>query len=390
MQHIAVIYNAGGSYSAIRNFSLDLVSAFRSLGFVVHTIDYVQAEAREKLEQLLDQNVLSFLVGMNGMGIEQLYERLYFGHMPAPFFAYLVDHPMHHVKFFNFFSSFPNLIVSCVDQTHASDLAKFFNPAHRTAFIPHAASHNTHPFLQPCRVADRKTAILFAGSYTDVEACRNEWLADPYYKPLMEEIMEAGLYQYKESLLTIAENVFHRQGISFDYRRNKRVRELLVQLEFYLRGRRRNEVLERLADFPIQVYSDCRNRKIAGKHIRFCPAVDYSKLFQLYGDTKLALNVFPYVIYGGHDRLFNSMMSGAVALTERNLFLEEHFIQEEHLVMYDASDPDLAEKVELLLTDTDKLEYISNQGKEIVKQQHTWLNRAREIARSVLSFSSRG
>jgi hypothetical protein len=375
-----VVINTASIYNAVRTFGFEMAKAFSDLGYHVEVIDLNQPSAYAQLDKILNDPNISFLFGMNGHPIEYLYQKVYNNQLKIPFFAYLVDQPMYHLHRFDFDRNSKNLIISCLDQTHIAYLTTYFKGRYSKAFVPHGSSFNTVEGDQIKCMEDREIDILFAGTYLDPEKYRKKWISDFKYGRLIDEIAECAVYQYKESLLDIAENVFYDKGIEFNYSNDQVLKDLLIQVDYYIRGRRRKEVLEKLSKLPLHVYNDDWNYLSSGsERVRVHPPIDYFEFHRQMNNSKIVLNILPNLVFGGHDRVFTSMLAGAVSLTDRSVFLENHFTHEDNILMYNINDPDLAEKVQQYLLDTSKLQKIADNGRKVAQKEHIWLNRAKKI-----------
>ena len=96
--------------------------------------------------------------------------------------------------------------------------------------------------------------------------------------------------------------------------------------------------------------------------------------------TKISLNVMPWFKDGAHDRIFNTMLNGAVCLTDSNVYLDS--------ILHDGTDsciyslehmerlPEIAAR---LLADPDRMQRIADEGYKLAKAGHTWAHRAKQL-----------
>jgi glycosyltransferase involved in cell wall biosynthesis len=374
--HTIVIIYGGSAYYATCYFGFDLAKAFQQLGY---SVELLNVQNIRRLKTILRKRNVFFILGMNGHGITELSKDLYNYKLTVPYFAYLVDHPMYHSQRFDFNSSSQNLIVSCVDKSHVHYLETYFSGNFSKVFVPHGSALSI-PDLEMKPIKDRPIDILFAGSYFSTEECRNHWISDSSYKDIMDEIVENGIYENKKPLMEIAKETFLSKGIDFDYSNNERLKNLITQVDLFIRGRRRKEVLESLISLPLHVYhSDWSYLESLGGKVKVYPAINYDEFQKKMFESKIVLNVLPNLVFGGHDRIFTSMLAGSVSLTDPNRYLHSCFKDEENILMYKFQEADFANKVQQLLCDHDKLQEMSEKGKKIAQEDHTWLNRALQI-----------
>lgn len=381
---------AGSGYNATRYFAFDLAKSFKRMGHSVEEFDLLQPASLQRLNRILAVRGIDFVLGMNGHSIEHLRERIYSNRMPFPFVAFLVDHPMYHLHRFDFNRSSKQLIVTCFDQTHIAYLNTYFNGVFSKFFIPHGAAVSYQASGKLKKIKERTIDILFAGTYFDPAKYRLQWLADRAYGKLIDDVVEAAIYRYDESITDIAERVFLSRNRPFDYARNPVLKRLLIQADFYIRGRRRREVLEKLATRPIRIYNnDWRYLSARGGNVQVYPAIDYVEFQKRMADAKVVLNILPNIVYGGHDRIFTAMMQGAVSMTDKSVFLEKHFSNGENILMFDHRDPHLADWIGHQLEDADRLQEIADSGYTAANAGHSWDTRAKQILAAVSLYKSR-
>ncbi|WP_258760222.1 glycosyltransferase [Cytobacillus firmus] len=376
-----VLISGGSAYNATCHFGFELEKAFKKIGY-----DVVLLNNARGLDKIMRKRDVYFILGMNGHGITELYNQIYENKLSVPYLAFLVDHPLYHIDRFDFNKSSKNLIVSCVDKTHIDYLHQYFTGTYSKVFIPHGAALAI-PDAPIKPIKDRPIDILFAGTFISTTECRNNWISDPFYSEIIEKIIEKALYQNKESLIEIAEKTFAANGIEFDYPANAKLVELLFQADYYIRGRRRMEVLESLKDLQLQVYhSDWSYLEAMSGNVKVFPNINYDDLQKKMLDSKIVLNVLPNLVNGGHDRIFTSMLAGAVSLTDSNTFLHSYFKDNQSILLYSFNEAQFAGKVQQMLKDTDKLQKIAEKGRKIAQEQHTWLSRAYQILNHVQKY----
>ncbi len=108
----------------------------------------------------------------------------------------------------------------------------------------------------------------------------------------------------------------------------------------------------------------------------------------MMGDSKIVLNTLPWFRDGSHERVFNAMLSGAVAVSETTQYLEEA-LPSDAWVSFDLSPESLeglAQRILALLADESRLQGIASAGYEAALSAHTWENRAQELHRDLLTY----
>lgn len=107
---------------------------------------------------------------------------------------------------------------------------------------------------------------------------------------------------------------------------------------FYLADYYRNNVVELLVKSGITLH-------VFGDSWKQCPMIDCPQMvwhpaaigkaaLEVYARAKISLNVMTWHKDGFTERIANSMLQGAVAVTDRTTYLEENFVDEEELLIF--------------------------------------------------------
>ena len=95
---------------------------------------------------------------------------------------------------------------------------------------------------------------------------------------------------------------------------------------------------------------------------------------------------------GTHDRVFNGMLAGAVALSDSSVYMKEEFCgdidnPDAELVMFELDEIDaLPQTVKELLANPKRMQQIADRGREKALPGHTWQVRARELHEDLLTL----
>ena len=133
-------------------------------------------------------------------------------------------------------------------------------------------------------------------------------------------------------------------------------------------------------------YIECNHHENIIEH----GGVDSKVCLDMISQAKISLNVMPWFKMGAHDRVFNTMLNGGVALTDTSLFYENTFADGENVLFYSLEDlreyeksgydeciaARITDKVKCALADTKHLQEIADSGYECCKGRHSWIERA--------------
>lgn len=115
------------------------------------------------------------------------------------------------------------------------------------------------------------------------------------------------------------------------------------------------------------------------KQVTIGPILTSEKCIQQIGRAKIALNMQPFFTYGGHDRVFNSMLNGAVCVSNQSKYLEARFEHNKNILFADFANLNkTVEEIKQVLEDSDLFEQMRASAYEAV-QRDTWKHRLQQI-----------
>lgn len=289
-------------------------------------------------------------------------------HIRAPFFNYIVDHPVHLHPLLS--SPARNHYILCLDKLHQQYIQTYYPNISGCFVMPLAGS-----VPQICKpYPERSRHIYFPGTYV----------------PLVE--YEAKLRMLDETLISMTEEYDRKLQAGetvpdlitwFRIQQGKNApspQQLHTRCRYmdrYLREMMRHRVLE-------AVLSEGYCIHVTGVHWEYYdgkyddqlimqPACDYETMLSQIGDSQIVLNVQPLFPNAAHDRVLCGMAGGAVVLTDACSFLEENFIAGQHYLRYESHSPKHSiHKLRRYLHNTETLCNIAEEGRQSVREAYLW------------------
>lgn len=112
------------------------------------------------------------------------------------------------------------------------------------------------------------------------------------------------------------------------------------------------------------------------------PNVTVEESLAVWGQSKLSLNIMSWHKAGFTERIANSMLQGAVVVTDKSDYLEKDFKNEEEILMFDLREISaLPDRIKKMLEDDAGRGRIAEAAKKKALQEHTWQARAKEFLR---------
>jgi hypothetical protein len=375
-----LIYQVDSPYGALKSFMDCIIQAFREKNVDVTVIDFAKKDAMVRLADCVANHydaVLSFNCYISGI---KLNNGSYLQDcIDAPYFYFLLDHPMHHHKILK--EPLKNFHAICVDSYFVDYIQKFYPHIKTVHMIPHGGM--TDGAWIPYE--DRDIDVLFTGSYKSIEDL----------KELMEKSPEPARSLSLDMTCELLENPGMRQEEAF----SKILKHNNIQLtdaqyadwistlgnlvDHYIRGVYRNKMLEAMSDkkYKVEVYGeDWQNCPIQASNIHYHDAVDYNENISLMNRSKIVLNTYTGFRCGAHERIFTSMMAKALCMTDSNEYIQKNFRDKENIVIFSYQKMDIFEQqIQYYLRNPHEAGQIAKNGYEIANKQHTWRNRAEQI-----------
>lgn len=89
------------------------------------------------------------------------------------------------------------------------------------------------------------------------------------------------------------------------------------------------------------------------------------------------MNVMPWFKDGAHDRVFNTLLNGALLLSDDSIYLREILKDGGNCILYNLENIEqMPERIKALLADEEKMQRMIDKGYEMARSAHTWAHRA--------------
>ena len=229
--------------------------------------------------------------------------------------------------------------------------------------------------------------VILTGNYTKLSFFEPyiNWINEEYaafYRGIIDDLLEHPACTVEEVALAHCEREMGKEP-------NDQLRIALhkmIFIDLYVRNYWRGKAVRTLVNAGIPVHvvgkgweelEDVRHPECLKLH----PQTDSVTCLGMLADAKVSLNVMPWFKDGAHDRVFNSILNGAVCVTDPSCYLEEELHEGEGVCYVALQDMDaLPEKVKDLLQNDSGRNEIVQRGRAIVEQKHTWAQRAKTLA----------
>lgn len=368
-------------YSSSSFFAHQLGAAFEELGFDARVCEVSVEDDNldAKLEPLLNEEYRA-AVDFNSLLPRMELEdgTRYLDRLQAPFFDYILDHPLFHYT--GLTSGVKNLHAIVLDAAQAEYVRSYYPKVSSVHMLPLGATRALYDGEK-----DRECRVLLPGTYDSPDAVLEIAEASPEpIKSMMKRLIERRI---AEPLLPM-EEAFRQELVHLDMQLETEAFALFMNamyaVDAYIRDYFRKQALDELlkAGIPVTVMGEGWEKyHCADEHsLRRERAVPFGLSFERIAKSHILLDVSPIFNRGMHDRIPAGMANRSVVLTDENPYLAARFDDGRDISFYSLERiGSVAEQAEKLITDGELRTQITERAYARYEKEHTWRCRAEQI-----------
>jgi len=370
-------------YGVLHHFTHKLHEALQRLG-VSSRILVAQHDNPKPFLTELFQDAPDCTLSFNGL-LPDEDGRFFADLIRIPHVAFVIDSPNTFVSLANS----PFTVITSVDQ-NGVEFFKGVNAKH-VLFVPHGVEKTLS--FDP-KDQERNFDVSMLSSCIDYEAIFEEWKQN-YPKPLLEVLEEAAqtaLTDNNKSVVQAFVGAMDKkmsQGAPLDPNTIDFI-EILDQLEMYIRGKERVELVKSIKDAKVHIFGSSApttswKKQLQGqKNVEFHDGVSFEQALQIMQKSKIVLNSCAWIKRGTHERTLSGLAAGALVLTSRNPYMEEHFSDGKDILFYSYKDlSKVNDQVNRYLHDENLRKAVAHAGRENTMHHHTWDIRASQLVKEL-------
>ncbi len=369
-------------------FSRQLAAGFEGLGHETFMYDLSKPYiSTEKFFRFFERgNTVLVNFNFHGMSGEEYFldenGRSMWDALDIPSYNIVVDHPMY---YHHFLEKTPhNYHHVSIDRNHDKYMARFFPEIARMPFLPLAGTQ-LHPGRSNVPVECRRYDVMMVGNYCPpktfekfITRIDDEYTA--FYYGMIDDLLA---HPYKTVEAVTEAHLLDELG-EVPEGELKKALAAVTFIDLYVRYTIRGEAVRQLADggVRVHVFGDgweavpCRHPE----NLIVMNNLDSEGCLKKLCQTKISLNVMPWFKDGAHDRIFNTMLNGAVCLTDSSVYLDSILHDGVDCRIYSLEQMDrLPDIASALLADPGQMQRIADAGYQLARAGHTWAHRAGEI-----------
>ena len=254
----------------------------------------------------------------------------------------------------------------------------YFLPLGGTGINIHREVYQTGRYIP---IHKRPIDVIFTGNYTPIEKF-DAYLAQMDYdsKMFFKQLLKESIKNPDELIEDLVEQKLIQEDVSFSQTELKNLMPNLMYIDLSVRFYYRAKIIMQLADNGVKVHTygagwkqlECAHPE----NIITAGNVDSQTCLDKISQSKISINVMPWFKDGAHDRIFNSMLNGAVVLSDTSKYLKECFVDKFDLFFFELQQiSNIGDIVKAALSDLDRLQEMADRAYDICIEKHTWKKR---------------
>lgn len=400
-----------GVYDTLDLFTYELKREFETLGYDTMLFDVRDMpKGLADLGGFISQPVKAMITFNNlGFNMELTPGKNLWDELGIPCINILMDHPF---CYHNSLQAAPRAsIVLCTDRNHMRYVQRFYPDIPVTGYLPHAGKEISD-VRKP--MADRTIDVIYAGNLSKSFAENimpdfskyQEFDAREVCREAYEDLIE---HPYKTTEEAIEQSLLSK-GLTYE---EFVLREIISDLHFidlYAVSYYREKTVRTLVENGVHVtlfgagWDTCP--WITSEYVSYGGKIPAEEVVVKMQDAKVVLSTMTWFKDGTHDRVFNGMLQGAVAVSDTSGYMLEEFCgrdtlyedgelrvgteiaqTQQDMLLFELEEIEtLPQRVKRVLADNAYAKAIADRGYEKAKRLHTWKMRAKELEEDVLSI----
>lgn len=374
----------------------NLINALSNLGHMVVPCDLSEDKQVGDILSVLLDNPRNFdmSIGFNNVGLvwsfagnEEpvcLYEKI-----DIPHVSVMLDEPFNKCVL-GYDCPCKNHIVTYLDRSDLKAL-DFMYPDKRMKklFLPLGGTVKSEGLEALCTQKEYEVVVSAATWVGD--DMLPSWHSDGLKKSVVSILDDVAyiLKNYPVNVMTAFTEVLNARGM-YDEEYLKAFQPHFWPILLYIKSWRRHKMVQSLveAGFKVHVFGSGWEKVSFVDELINHGGVSYGEMLDVISKTKVLVQDQALFNNGAHDRVFTSMLNGAVVVSEYSSYLDEIFEDKRDLFMFDwQHTKEQMEIIHKLLEDEPYRQSIAMSAYGKAVKEHKWENRAERIVETVEIFA---
>ncbi|MGN0342147.1 MAG: glycosyltransferase [Roseburia sp.] len=377
-----------GVYDTLDIFIYELMKEFQRMGYEVMNFD--SSDMLKSLGKLATfvQTPVKAVITFNNLGfnMELTEGKNIWDELGIWCVNILMDHPFCHKAALD--QAPAHSIVLCPDRNHVRYLQRFYPQISMMGYLPHGGKALQ---VTPKPIVERSIDVIYAGGLSKDFAIQirpdfTQFSFDA--KKIGEEAYQDMLRNPHKTTEQALEEALLANGVCLTEQELCDTIKKLHYVDLLITSYYREKVVQKLVEsgVPLTLYGTGWEHCswITNPNVDYRGRISADAVVEQMQNAKIVLSTMTWFKDGTHDRVFNGMLAGAVAVTDSSVYMKETFTEDE-LVMFELEEIDeLGERVKALLSSPERMQQIADRGRKAANAKHTWAARAHELSEDLL------
>ena len=384
MSENIIVLKGQSRYNVLRIAADYMIESFRKRGFNVLEFDLTIEGIIPEFIQTVSTTSCILLFSFQALLFDLCLtdDKPFLNTLNFPIFGHIVDHPIYHSLRLSSIEG-ANIYLGCIDSSHVDYVKKYYSNIKHVTYLPHGG-FNPNTIIP---YNERTIDLFFPCSYAEPNEIMNQINKLPeVYQNMCKIIIKNML---NNPLLNLQDALYeYLDSVHFVYENDEftLIMDIMSVVDEYIRAYSRDNCIQCLLENNIMVtvsgngWSKFKSEYKYNLNIIDSSGIDFTNVLDIMANSKMVLNHIATHQNGTHERIFSSMLCGAICLTLDFPCIHNEFTDGENITLFsDSNLQALSDKVNNLLNSPIKAESIANQGYLIATESHTWLNNVDEI-----------
>lgn len=300
---------------------------------------------------------------------------LYLDRFDAPFFNYVVDHPMYHHP--GLVANIKDYRVLTVDKCHEAYVNEHYKNVKECTYLPLTGESDRYIDFDK-----RQHEILVMATMTDEKLILNDIKKfPPEYQKYMHDLCDMMFENPYATQEDIASDYIKREGLDIEEDFFPVFMNNICMADKMVRYRRRERFVTSLikSGLPITLVGngwESTLDKLNAKNVSYKGEVGFGVSYAVMANSKVTVNLSPEFHGGVHDRVYSAMAQGSCVVTDKNPMVENEFHEGSNVIMYDRGNvDDFLVKTAFAYDNGDVSEKIGRAAMKYYQENDTWRHR---------------
>ncbi|MGI9127682.1 MAG: hypothetical protein ACR2IG_05705 [Roseomonas sp.] len=346
--HYALAF-VGQNANGILSWLTDTLAERAKLHDITLTkIDLVENNWPSKLNEALSKGQPLFCFGYQGFGMAlEIDSGNLWNTLKVPFISLMGDAPFYSPKLHSIVG--PSFFHVYASEDFQNVYHEFMNGQNFSAV--YNGFYPSNPWANRISWQDRDLEIVYVKSGVDPEKLLRSWDIFPAkLRTAVEDAARSALRGQTKTIAQLVANACRNNNIHFGARKALFLR-MCSEVDRYVRAVRAERMLREVMRHGGHVFGDWPHIEKANTRARFHGSVSAEKLYEVYGRSKILVNVSPCTLKYVHERIVAAFLTKCFSISDASPFMHEALAAYSNFKSVGIDSPELSDQMDLRINE---------------------------------------